>query len=113
MASKQLEQGDKDIVNLGAEATKLAKKAYPEQEEMPNRQAVEVFFLALDPKLPLEVLLAEAWSSCVGRCHCLGAAHREPTERLPLSQHGKFGVCIAGRAAHGSYRTKGFCNCYG
>ena len=29
-ALKQLEHSDKDILNLGAEAAKLAKKAYPE-----------------------------------------------------------------------------------
>ena len=52
---KQLECGDKDIVDLGAEAAKLAKKAYPEQEEMANRQAVEAFVCVLDPRLALEV----------------------------------------------------------
>ena len=54
-ALKQLEWGDKDIVDLGAEAAKLAKKPYPEQEETVNRQATEAFVLALDPKLALEV----------------------------------------------------------
>ena len=54
-ALKQLERGDKNTVDLGAEAAKLAKEAYPEQEEMVNRQAVEVFVLALDSKLALEV----------------------------------------------------------
>ena len=50
-ALKQLERGDNDIVNLGAEAAKLVKKAHPEQEEAVNRQAVEVFVHALYPKL--------------------------------------------------------------
>ena len=34
---KQLERYDKDIIDLGDEAVKLAKKAYPEQEETGNR----------------------------------------------------------------------------
>ena len=37
-ALEQLECSNKDIVNIGAEAAKLAKKAYPEQEETANRQ---------------------------------------------------------------------------
>ena len=54
-ALKQLEQGDKDITDLGAEAAKLAKKAYPEQEETANQQTVEAFVYALDPKFALEM----------------------------------------------------------
>ena len=54
-ALKQLERGDRDIVDLGAEATKLEKKAYPEQEEMTNQRALEAFVCAMDPKLALEV----------------------------------------------------------
>ena len=37
MFLKQLERGDKDIIDLGAEAAKLEKMAYPEQEETANR----------------------------------------------------------------------------
>ena len=33
----------------------MAKRAYSEQEETANRQAVEAFVHVLDPKLPLEV----------------------------------------------------------
>ena len=54
-ALKQLECGNKDIVDLGAEAAKLARKAYPEQEETANRLAVETFVRVLDPKVALEV----------------------------------------------------------
>ena len=52
MALKQIERGDKDIVDLGAEA---AKWAYPEQKETANRQAIKAFVRAFDPKLALEV----------------------------------------------------------
>ena len=52
---KQLEWGDEDIVDLCAEAAKLAKKANAEQEEMANRQAIKAFIHELDPKLALEV----------------------------------------------------------
>ena len=55
MVLNRLERGDWDIVDLGAEAAKIAWKAYPEQEETANRQAVEAFVRALDPKLTLEV----------------------------------------------------------
>ena len=54
-ALKQLECGHKDIVNLGAEVAKLARKVCPEQEETANRQAAEVFVRAKDLKLALEV----------------------------------------------------------
>ena len=55
MALKQLERGNRDIVDLGAKAAKLALKAYPEQEDMANRQAIEAIVRALDLKLALEV----------------------------------------------------------
>ena len=55
MALKQLERGHHNNIDLGAEATKLAQKAYPEQEFAANRQAIEAFVHALDLKLALEV----------------------------------------------------------
>ena len=55
MALKQLERCDCDIVDFGAEAAKLARKAYLEQEEMANWHAIEASVHALDPKLALEV----------------------------------------------------------
>ena len=63
MALKQLERGDKDIVNLGAKAAKLAKKAYPEQRETMNRQAI---CLCIRPEASTGG--AEARSLCIGRC---------------------------------------------
>ena len=41
MALKQLERVIMIIVDLGAKAAKLVQKAYPEQEDTTNRQAVE------------------------------------------------------------------------
>ena len=41
MALKKLERCDCDIVDLGAEAAKLVQKAYPKQEDMADRQAIE------------------------------------------------------------------------
>ena len=55
MALKQLERGDRDIIDLRAEAVKLAMKAYTEQKDTANRQAIEAFVCVLDPKLALEV----------------------------------------------------------
>ena len=54
-ALKQLENCSKVIVELGAEAAKLARKAYPGQENTASRQAIEAFFCALELKLALEV----------------------------------------------------------
>ena len=63
-ALEQLEHGYKDIVDLGAEAAKLAKKVYPEQEETTNLQFVEAFVRMLDLKLALEVQKLCHHASC-------------------------------------------------
>ena len=55
MTMKQSERGDHDITDLGAEAVKLDRRAYPKQEDTENRQAIEAFVRALDLKLALEV----------------------------------------------------------
>ena len=54
-ALQQLERGSKDVVNVGAEAAKLAKEACPQQDDTANKQAIEAFVCAVDPKLALEV----------------------------------------------------------
>ena len=55
VALKQLEKGDRHIVDLGAEAAKLVRKVYQEQGNTANRQAIEAFVHALDLKHALEV----------------------------------------------------------
>ena len=55
MALKQLERGDCDIIDLGAEVAKLARKAYHQQEDTVDRLAIEAFVCVLDPKLALKM----------------------------------------------------------
>ena len=74
---KQLEWGDRDIVDLGVDVAELTRKAYPQQKDTANRQATEAFVHALDKKLALEV-----------RCNCHRSEDQMGTEGLLLPQHG-------------------------
>ena len=52
---KNLKKGSKDIVELGGEAVKLAKRLHPWDEEASERHAVDAFLGALDRTLAAEV----------------------------------------------------------
>ena len=54
-ALKHLSRRGRELTDLGCEAEKLAKHAYPGQPETQQRHAVEGFLQALDPSLAVEV----------------------------------------------------------
>ena len=97
MALQQLERGDKDIVDLGAEVAMLAKKAYPEQESTANRQAIKASVCALDPKLALEV---QKLGHHVMDNVITTARHIKRLQKgYTFPQHVQLSVCAARRAA--------------
>ena len=54
-ALKNHKKGSKDIVELAAEAEKLAKRLHPQDEEASERHAVDAFLGALDRTLAAEI----------------------------------------------------------
>ena len=64
----QFKTGNLAIVNLGTKAAKLARKAYPGQEETANRHAIEAF-VCLCLGAGASAGVAEARLFHTGHCH--------------------------------------------